>query len=62
MPFSGDPLERMVEVYRLLEGNWLRVATGSEEIDARLEPFEAAAIDLTELWLEPEPPAGAAAP
>lgn len=45
-----DPIERTVEVLRNERGRWTKVTTiGGDEL-ARLEPFEAVAIDLRWLW------------
>jgi len=52
-----DPLGRSLEVFRLFEGHWLLVASFLGKETVRVEPFEAAALDLSLLWLPEEPPA-----
>jgi Uma2 family endonuclease len=51
-----NPIERTLEVLRLREGAWTIVAvfTGSEPV--RAEPFDAVALDLAGLWVEPPTP------
>lgn len=44
------PLLQLVEVYRLVDGNWSRIACPVGNVEARLEPFEVMALDLSRLW------------
>lgn len=46
-----DPLARLVEVYRHTPEGYLRVRAVGGPVLARLEPFEAAELDLSEWWL-----------
>jgi len=50
-----DPLDRTLEVFRLVAGRWTLVGTYSEDEVARIEPFEAIELPLATLWL-PEAP------
>jgi Uma2 family endonuclease len=45
-----DPLERLLEVYRLVEGRWREVDTFEGDAKVRAEPFGAIALDLAALW------------
>lgn len=45
-----DPEARTLEAFKLEEGKWVLVGTASGEQKARLEPFEAAEIELAALW------------
>ncbi len=47
-----DPEIRTLEVYRLLEKNWLHLGTFHGNVKVRAEPFEAVEIDLAPLWDE----------
>lgn len=45
-----DPAATTLEIYRLRDGHWTRIAAhGGEEV-VRAEPFQEMAIDLSELW------------
>lgn len=46
-----DPLQQTLEVYRLLDGQWLLVSTHAEADRVRAEPFDELELDLSELWL-----------
>jgi Uma2 family endonuclease len=46
----ADVEVRTVTAYSLREGHWLELGTWSEERDARIPPFEAAAFDVSRLW------------
>ena len=50
-----DPLDRMLEVFRLENGRWVRTAAHSDDEVVRAEPFEAIEIDLLALWGEDRP-------
>jgi Uma2 family endonuclease len=45
-----DPVERTLEVYRLVEGHWHEVETFEGDAAVRAEPFDAIALDLAALW------------
>ena len=53
-----DPVERILEVYRLAEGNWLLLATFADEDKVRAEPFDAIELELGFLWADVEPDRG----
>jgi Uma2 family endonuclease len=50
-----DPLARTLEVYGLESGRWVRLVTFDGDVKVRAVPFDAVEIDLTRLWMEPEP-------
>ena len=50
-----DPLERLIEVFRLENGRWVRTAAHADDEVVRAEPFEAIEIDLLTLWGEERP-------
>ena len=54
-----DPVERLVEVFELVDGRWMRhlVATDGE---AAMPPFEAVPLNVSELWLPTPPVTGGA--
>ena len=54
-----DPILRTVEVYRLEGERWIVAATHGGDDPARLEPFEAAELDVGRWWLEPAATAAA---
>ena len=56
------PRMKTVEVYRLAESGWLRVAMYKDEERSRIEPFEAIELDLASLWQDLPFPTGAAEP
>lgn len=47
---------RSLEVFRLQEGKWLRLATYTDEQRVRAEPFDAIELDLSVLWADLGPP------
>ncbi len=51
-----DPLERLVEVYRLVDGAWLLLASHEGDAPARLAPFDALELDLSRWWMPGRPP------
>jgi Uma2 family endonuclease len=52
-----DPVERTLEVYRLIDGRWSLLGTFSDDERVRAEPFDAIELDLALLWADVEPPA-----
>jgi hypothetical protein len=58
-----DPLARLLEVYRLVEGVWQLAGVHGEDEVVRAEPFDGVDLPLGALWPEPETaPGGAPAP
>jgi Uma2 family endonuclease len=55
-----DPLEQLVECFRLEGGRWLRVSSHGGDDKARLEPFDSVEFELARWW--PPAPASPAAP
>jgi Uma2 family endonuclease len=51
-----DPLERTLEVYRLVDTRWSLLATYADEERVRAEPFDAIELDLAILWADLERP------
>ena len=47
-----DPLARTLEVFRLMEGQWLLAHTFSGEERVRAEPFEAIELEMALVWKE----------
>ena len=47
-----DPIERVMEVFRLEAGRWKLLAEHQGDGKARVEPFEAIELDLSLLWRE----------
>ena len=45
-----DPIERMLEVYRLVAGQWMVVSVFADDEVVRAEPFDAIEINLALLW------------
>jgi Uma2 family endonuclease len=45
-----DPLARILEVYRLQSGRWLRLGTWPGDSRVRAEPFDAIELLLSEIW------------
>lgn len=52
-----DPVERTLEVFRLIDSRWSLLATFVEDARVRAEPFDAIELDLSILWADVEPPA-----
>ena len=50
-----DPLQRILEVYRLEGQRWLLVSTHGDTERVRAEPFEGLELDIERWWLEREP-------
>jgi Uma2 family endonuclease len=49
------PTDRSLEVMRLREGAWTIVGSWQDAASVRVEPFEAIAIELARLWVNPAP-------
>ena len=49
-----DPLQRILDVYRLEGQRWLLVSTYGDTERVRAEPFEALEFDIDRWWLERE--------
>ncbi len=47
-----NPLARTLEVYRLVDGRWLLLATHEGTASVRAEPFDAVDLQLASLWGE----------
>ena len=45
-----DPIERGLEIYRLVEGHWSLIAVHEGDEIVRAEPFEAIELPLSILW------------
>jgi Uma2 family endonuclease len=45
-----DPLDRMLEAYRLSDGRWLLLGTYHDDERVRVEPFEEIELELGALW------------
>ena len=56
-----DPLERMLEVFRLEQDRWVRTTAHGDDEVVRAEPFDAIELDLLTLWGEERQAAEAAA-
>jgi Uma2 family endonuclease len=47
-----NPILRTLEVLRLREQEWLRIATHVDDAKVRAEPFDAVELDLSVLWAD----------
>ena len=47
-----DPIARTLDLFRLAEGDWLRVERFTGEGRVRVEPFDAIELDMALLWSE----------
>lgn len=47
-----DPIDKTLDVFKLVSGGWLLLNSFVETDKARAEPFQEIEIDLGELWLE----------
>lgn len=47
----GQPLENLLEAYKLVDGAWLRLGAWVGEVNARIEPFDAIELELGPLWV-----------
>ncbi len=50
-----DPIDKTLEVLRLVDGHWMLVGTHSGEDVIRAEPFDAIELELALLWDDVEP-------
>lgn len=48
-----DPDARTITACRLEHGRWLEVGVYGDEVDARIEPFDTAPLDIASFWPEP---------
>lgn len=46
-----DPSRKVPTIYRLEGGRWVEVGVFGDERDARIEPFDAIALDVASWWL-----------
>jgi Uma2 family endonuclease len=51
-----DPLQRFIDAFRLVDGQWALLGTYGDEV-ARIEPFDAVEIPLATLWMPDAQPA-----
>lgn len=47
-----DPRDKTLEVFRLLSGQWVKLAGFAENDKVRAEPFDEVEIELGSLWVE----------
>jgi Uma2 family endonuclease len=47
-----EPILRTIEVYRFKDGAWMVAAVHEGDAPARIEPFDAIALDVTRWWIE----------
>ena len=45
-----DPVERLIEVFELVDGRWVLVTTAQDNLKASLAPFDEVPFDLGRLW------------
>lgn len=45
-----DPIARTLEAFNLIDGRWSLCATAANDAKVRIEPFDAAEIELAALW------------
>ena len=50
-----NPETRTLEAYHLTGPSWTHLATHAGDVRVRVEPFDAIELDLSLLWLPPEP-------
>ncbi|MFM2420199.1 MAG: hypothetical protein RL385_4922 [Pseudomonadota bacterium] len=55
-----DPRERLLEAHRREGTPWLRIAAHSDDERVRVEPFEAAELELSALWSDGSLPSSSA--
>jgi hypothetical protein len=46
-----DPIQMLLEVFKLEAGRWVVLGVHAENDKVRAEPFQEVAIDLASLWL-----------
>jgi Uma2 family endonuclease len=51
-----DPLRRTLEAYTLADGAWVGIGRFEGEHRVSVAPFDAIAIDLTDLWVPDDEP------
>jgi len=47
-----EPLERTVDCYAARDGTWVSAASFEGDVRARIPPFDAVEIDISEWWLD----------
>jgi Uma2 family endonuclease len=50
-----NPIVETLEAYRLENGRWVLIVTHGGDVDAPIEPFEAATLELWRLWGKSSP-------
>lgn len=55
-----NPVAKLLEVYRLTEGNWILVKTSVGDDAVRAEPFDAIEMEMSRWWLPEAPPSSKA--
>jgi len=45
-----DPVERLIEVFELVDSRWVLVLTAQDDLKVSLVPFEGIPFDLGRLW------------
>ena len=45
-----DPVEKLIEVFELIDGRWVLVLTAKDDLKVTLVPFEGVPFDLARLW------------
>jgi len=45
-----DPVERLIEVFELVDSRWVLVLTAQDDLKVSLMPFEGISFDLGRLW------------
>lgn len=46
-----DPVERLIEVFELVDGRWVLVTTVQDDMSVSLAPFEQMPFELSRLWV-----------
>ena len=46
-----DPIQRVLEAYRLVDGKWQRIDRYMDTAQAAIPPFDAVPFDLDRLWM-----------
>ena len=55
-----NPVAKLLEVYRLTEGNWILAKTSVGDDAVRAEPFDAIEMEMSRWWLPEAPPSSEA--
>lgn len=50
-----EPLENLIEAFRLEGSAWLRIGAWAGSVEARIPPFDAVALELGPLWVKKNP-------